>query len=43
MKRIIRIVAAALIALGVAASAVGAPEAHAGRSTRGNLISIGSP
>jgi hypothetical protein len=43
MKRIIRIVAATLIALGVAASAVGAPEAHAGRSSRGAISSIGNP
>jgi hypothetical protein len=43
MTRITRIIAAALIALGFAASAIGVPEAHAGRSGRGAITSIGSP
>jgi hypothetical protein len=43
MTRIIRIIAVALIALGVAASAIGAPEAHAGRSSKGNVSWVGGP
>jgi hypothetical protein len=43
MSRITRIIAVALIALGVAANAIGAPEAHAGANRRGGVTSIGSP
>jgi hypothetical protein len=41
MKRLARIIAVALIALGFAAGV--ASPAHAGRSSRGGLTSVGGP